>query len=279
MPHQEFIPTKYEINRSIEPSNEASIHLRNTELTEPIDFSFEAIKPGLFRTTFSSPSQPLPPFPSTSRPKVNASHCSVKLPHDQKRIFTSGNIEALVQWQKTPIVSVGFKGHEPLYADLLHRSYAIDGTGIAHYTRYHRNSLHIGLGEKAAPMDLSNRHFTLSATDCFGYDVHRTDPMYKHIPLLIRATPQGVVASFSSSHARGYFSIGSEMDGLWGPYKVYRQEHGGLEQYIMIGRTLQEVVTLYADLVGYPLLVPRWAFGYLAGGMKYSMLDTPRASE
>ena len=47
----------------------------------------------------------------------------------------------------------------------------------------------------------------------------------------------------------------------------------------MIGRTLQDVVNLYADLVGYPLLVPRWAFGYLAGGMKYSMLDSPRASE
>lgn len=47
----------------------------------------------------------------------------------------------------------------------------------------------------------------------------------------------------------------------------------------MIGKTLQEVVTLYAELVGFPLLVPRWAFGYLGGGMKYSMLDEPRASD
>ena len=35
----------------------------------------------------------------------------------------------------------------------------------------------------------------------------------------------------------------------------------------------------YADLVGYPRLVPRWAFGYIAGGMKYSMLDEPRACD
>ena len=103
--------------------------------------------------------------------------------------------------------------------------------------------------------------------------------MYKHIPLLIRATPQGVVATFSTGHARGYCSVGSEMDGMWGVFKVYRQDHGGLELYTMIGRTLQEVVTLYADLVGYPMLVPRWAFGYLAGGMKYSMLDSPRACD
>jgi alpha-glucosidase (family GH31 glycosyl hydrolase) len=103
--------------------------------------------------------------------------------------------------------------------------------------------------------------------------------MYKHIPLVIRAVPDGVVATFSTSHARGYYSVGSEMDGMWGFYKVYRQDHGGLEQYLLVGKTLQEVVGLYAELVGFPLLVPRWAFGYLGGGMKYSMLDEPRASD
>jgi alpha-glucosidase (family GH31 glycosyl hydrolase) len=279
MPQEEFIPKKYELKQSTNSSNKASVHLQNSELDEPINFSFEAIKPGLFRTSFSSKTHPLPPFPSTSKPKANSSDFKISNGNDHSKVFTSGSIEATVGWQDVPIVSVGFKGQEPLYTDLPFRSYGIDGPGVAHYTRYHRNSLHIGLGEKAAPMDLSNRHFTLSATDCFGYDVHRTDPMYKHIPLLIRATPSGVVATFSTSQARGYFSIGSEMDGMWGPFKVYRQEHGGLEMYIMIGRTLQEVVTLYADLVGYPLLVPRWAFGYLAGGMKYSMLDSPRASD
>jgi alpha-glucosidase (family GH31 glycosyl hydrolase) len=69
------------------------------------------------------------------------------------------------------------------------------------------------------------------------------------------------------------------MDGLWGPYKVYRQSHGGLEQYLIVGRTLENVVRSYAGLVGYPRLVPKWAFGYLAGGMKYSMLDDPPAHE
>ena len=279
MPQEEFVPKQYRSSESIKSSNKASIHLQNTELDDLIDFSFEAIKPGLFRTCFSSRTHPLPPLPSGTRPKVNASDFNVVDENDHCKTLTFGDIEASLNWHGAPIVSVGYKGQEPLYTDLPFRSYVIDGSGIAHYTRYHRNSLHIGLGEKGAPMDLSNRHFTLSATDCFGYDVHRTDPMYKHIPLLIRATPTGVVATFSTSQARGYYSIGSEMDGMWGPFKVYRQDHGGLEFYTMIGRTLQEVVTLYADLVGYPLLVPRWAFGYLAGGMKYSMLDSPRASD
>lgn len=128
-------------------------------------------------------------------------------------------------------------------------------------------------------MNLSNRHFVLSATDSFGYDIYRTDPLYKHIPLLINATPEGCVAMFSTSHSRGTYSVGSEVDGLWGHFKVYRQDYGGLEEYLMVGKTIQDVVRIYADLVGYPMLVPRWAFGYIAGGMKYSMLDEPRACD
>jgi len=50
--------------------------------------------------------------------------------------------------------------------------------------------------------------------------------------------------------------------------KVYRQDFGGLAEYLIIGKTLKDVVRTYAELVGFPLLVPRWAFGYLAGGMK-----------
>jgi alpha-glucosidase (family GH31 glycosyl hydrolase) len=128
-------------------------------------------------------------------------------------------------------------------------------------------------------MNLSNRHFILSATDCFGYDVYRSDPLYKHIPLLINVTPKGCVAMFSTSHSRGTWSVGSEIDGLWGHYKVYRQAHGGLEEYLIVGRTVKEVVKTYACLVGYPRLVPRWTMGYISGGMKYSMLDQPRACD
>ncbi|KAF7185113.1 Alpha-glucosidase 2 [Pseudocercospora fuligena] len=276
MPQHEYVPKSYS---SIGSEGSKLLHLQSNERAEPIDFTFEAIKPGLFRTTFTSNTHPLPPFPSAQKPAIQDASISSKATGSSSRTYSSGDIEAKVEWDGVPIVTVGFAGRKPLHTDLPFRSYVIDGTGIAHYTRYFRGSLHVGLGEKPAPMDLSGRHFTLSATDCFGYDVHRTDPMYKHIPLLVRATPEGVVATFSTSHSRGYYSVGSEMDGMWGFFKVYRQDHGGLEQYILIGKTLQEVVTLYAELVGFPLLVPRWAFGYLGGGMKYSMLDEPRASE
>lgn len=193
-----------------------------------------------------------------------------------------GDITAKVDWEgSAPLVSISLSGSkiDPLHQDVPHRSYVVDGAGIAHYSKFNRGTLHVGLGEKAAPMNLSGRRFRMSATDSFGYDVYKTDPLYKNIPLLINATPDGCVALFSTSHARGEYSVGSEMDGMWGYYKVYRQEYGGLEQYMIVGKTLKDIVTTYAQLAGFPLLVPRWAFGYLSGGMKYSMLDDPPASE
>jgi alpha-glucosidase (family GH31 glycosyl hydrolase) len=247
------------------------------------DFSFEALRPGLFRTTFTSPQHLLPPHRAASLPSKELSGAKVEQVASTAttKIFQVDDVTATVDWTTgPPLLSLQFAGQEaPIHSDLPHRAYVADGSGIAHYTRYNKGTLHVGLGEKAAPLDLSNRHFVLSATDSFGYDVYRTDPLYKHIPLLINATPQGCVGVFSSSHARGFYSVGSEMDGMWGRFKVYRQEHGGLEEYIIMGATIPDVVRIYADLVGYPLLVPRWAFGYIAGGMKYSMEDEPRACD
>jgi alpha-glucosidase (family GH31 glycosyl hydrolase) len=200
---------------------------------------------------------------------------------DKSRTIQSGYITANVDFAgETPLVSITIEGQKsPILEDVPNRGYVVDGKGIAHYTRYNRNTLHVGLGEKAAPMNLSGRRFELSATDSFGYDVYRTDPLYKNMPLLINATPDGCVAMFSTSLGRGQYSVGAEMDGMWGSYKVYRHDYGGLEEYIIVGKTLSDIVRTYADLAGYPLLVPRWAFGYLSGGMKYSMLDEPPANE
>lgn len=72
-----------------------------------------------------------------------------------------------------------------------------------------------------------------------------------------------------TNFSRGTWLIGSEVDGLWGHYKVYRQAHGGLEEYLIVGHTVADVVKSYAQLVGFPKLVPRWAMGYIGGGMLY----------
>ncbi|KAL2066781.1 hypothetical protein VTL71DRAFT_2853 [Oculimacula yallundae] len=284
MPQREYVPREYSAvhpNGANESSTSTEVSLTSSDGDSPFQFNFQALRPGLFRTTFSSKTHPLPPHPSTPRPKPNLEGTNVSSTSSgSSKTINVGGVTATVDWNGPPLVSLHLDGQStPIHSDLEFRSYVADDTGIAHYTRYKRDTLHVGLGEKAAPMNLSNRNFILQVTDCFGYDIYRTDPLYKHIPLLINATPEGCVGIFSTSHSRGTYAVGSEIDGLWGHFKVYRQDYGGLEEYLMVGKTIQDVVRIYAGLVGLPLLVPRWAFGYIAGGMKYSMLDEPRASD
>lgn len=281
-PQRERVPTQWSTKTSAADSS-PSVTLASSDKDLPFNFTFEAVRSNVFRTTFTADKYPLPPHPSVPVPKheLSGSEVSVTSSEASKQI-NIGGFEANVDWgsSSTPVVTISQKGSEkPLHTDIPHRSYTVDGDGIAHYTRYQRGTLHVGLGEKAAPMNLSGRRFELSCTDSFGYDVYKTDPLYKNIPLLINATPQGCVAMFSTTHTRGSYSVGSEMDGMWGFYKVYRQDYGGLEEYVIVGKTLKDIVRTYAELAGFPLLVPRWAFGYLSGGMKYSMLDDPPASE
>ncbi|KAI9664072.1 MAG: hypothetical protein M1821_007563 [Bathelium mastoideum] len=295
MTQYEYTPQGYEVDRSAATSNHPSLFLQHRlensasnsaaslpfKPSPPFKFSFEALRSNVFRTTFTSKQHQLPPHRSTWVPEADFGDVKpVETSNEHQKDFEIGGIKISVEWSKAPVVSISTPdSEEMLFQDLPFRSYTVDGSGICHYTRFKKHTLHVGLGEKAAPMNLQNRGFELSATDSFGYDVYRTDPLYKHIPLLINAMPQGCVALFSTSHCRGKYAVGSEMDGLWGYYKVYRQAHGGLEQYIIVGKTLQEVVRTFADLVGYPQLAPRWAFGYIGGGMKYSMLDNPRAAD
>ncbi|KAB8226123.1 glycosyl hydrolases family 31-domain-containing protein [Aspergillus novoparasiticus] len=280
MPQKEFCPKSYQETPAGAQSSGA-VHLRSGSDKRQFDFSFEPIRKNLFRVTFSSEDHPLPPFPSVTKPVTSLEDIHVSTEHGfQQKTIEVGDVVASVEWANTPVVSLSWKGTDkPLYRDLSLRSYVADASGIAHYTEHDRNDLHVGLGEKRAPMDLSGRHFQLSATDSFGYDVYNTDPLYKHIPLLIKASPAGCVAIFSTTHGRGTWSVGSEIDGLWGHFKVYRQDYGGLEQYLIVGKTLKDVVRSYAELVGHPILVPRWAYGYISGGYKYTMMDEPPAHQ
>ncbi|KAL4758236.1 putative alpha-glucosidase [Aspergillus foveolatus] len=280
MPQKEYCPKGYQQAQAQDSSPAVFLHSQGAK-GHSFDFSFEAVRENLFRVTFTSPSHPLPPYPSVTKPKTSLDGVEVSTSSSpSQKDIEIGNVKAAVSWENTPVVSLSWKGDsKPLYRDLPLRSYVIDGEGIAHYTEHDRKALHVGLGEKSAPMDLTNRHFQLSATDSFGYDVYNTDPLYKHIPLLIKATPAGCVAIFSTTHARGTWSVGSEVDGLWGHFKVYRQDFGGLEQYLIVGRTLKEVVRSYAELVGFPLAVPRWAYGYISGGYRYSAMDEPPAHQ
>ncbi|CAK7214047.1 hypothetical protein SCUCBS95973_002013 [Sporothrix curviconia] len=307
MLHQfESTPQKYALQEQAAAAAGPSVALRSTETVNGnhFDFTFEAVRPGVFRTTFTSPSHPLPPFPSAQRVAASAAAVSATAPtvDAAAKTFsvTDGDITATVDWTDAPIVSLSRADvAKPLYRDMAYRSYVADGTGVAHYSNYKKDDLYVGLGEKAGPMNLAGRGFQITASDTFGYDALRTDPLYKHIPLLLHVSPPKkggdakaassssssssssgyCVGLFSTSHSRGAWNVGSEIDGMWGHFKVYRQAYGGLEQYLLVGRSVAEVVRLYAGVVGFPLLAPRYMMGYISGGMKYTMEDEPRAAD
>lgn len=228
MLHQhERVPIKYVLNEDqASLASAPSIKLRSTDETfaQSFDFSFEAIRSNVFRTTFSSSTHPLPPYPSARRPQVDLTPGAPEVTGDASsciKTIKTGNIKAVVGWTNAPVVSIFLDGHhKALHSDLHFRSYASDDTGVAHYTTFKKHTLHVGLGEKAGPMDLSGRGFLITASDTFGYDAYRTDPLYKHIPLVINITPQGCVGIFSTSHSRGSIQLGSEIDGMWGSFKV-----------------------------------------------------------
>ena len=171
MPQREYVPRSYEIVQEngylgkIKPVS-TDLKLRSTDPGFDFHFSFQALRPGLFRTTFSSTSHPLPPHPSTPRPTADLGNLYVASESTGSRKSISvGDVEAIVDWTDAPVVSLQLAGQKtPIHRDLPFRSYAVDSNGIAHYTHYKRDTLHVGLGEKAAPMNLSNRHFIISAT-------------------------------------------------------------------------------------------------------------------
>lgn len=276
MPQLEHIPSRYQRISSTVPGN---LHLETVDEDVKFDFEFQVIRPNTFKVTYTSQTHPLPPHPSITRPDPEISKSEIQTASAaQSQTFDIGNITASIYWTDAPVVSLGWQGSdEKLHSDLPYRSYVVDGPGITHYTRHDRTALHVGLGEAAAPMDLTARSFKVDATDCFGYEVYKTNPMYKHMPFLVKATPKGCVAIVSSSYSRASWSVGAEIDGLWGHFKTYRQDYGGLEEYLIVGRTLKDVLKSYAELIGFPLLAPRWAYGYLSGGYKYTMGDDPPA--
>lgn len=173
MPQREYTPRDYvpiEGNVSIQAAS-TDVRLESSTGGTKFQFTFEALRPGLFRTTFTSPVHPLPPHPSTALPAqdlggLNPSSNSTAT----SKTIVLGDVSATVEWDDCPIVTLQLADQQkPIHRDLEFRSYVVDSMGIAHYTRYKRDTLHVGLGEKAAPMNLSNRGFILSATDCFGY--------------------------------------------------------------------------------------------------------------
>jgi alpha-glucosidase (family GH31 glycosyl hydrolase) len=168
-------------------------------------------------------------------------------------------------------MAVDEEGDKPVLRDLRARPFALPEHGMMRHWSFDQTRLHLGLGEKAAPIDLTGRKFTLHATDAAWYDSYQTDPLYKHTPFLT-STPRPTedslhgltYAIFHGTNSIATWDVGGEIDypsGGWS--KRFIQDWGGLEEWITVGRGVEGVVKTHAELAGKPRLVGRDWLGYL----------------
>ncbi|KAG5812526.1 hypothetical protein H9Q74_013078 [Fusarium xylarioides] len=140
MPQRERIPSSWTVHAAGNDSTKPSVHLRCNDPTLPYEFNFEAVRPNVFRTTFTSATHPLPPRPSVPRAGTKLDGAQPKVTSTDKGTqIQIGDVIANVDYAgETPLLSVGFDGQPPILQDLDNRSYAVNGDGVAHYTQYNQ---------------------------------------------------------------------------------------------------------------------------------------------
>lgn len=244
-----------------------------------------------YRALLTGPNRPPPPHDNVVLPydplpfEITAldeeSKCAVlRFPKIGPDHFDGANRtrEVRISWVESIEVSIwesiGDVEMTMLLSDIHTRSYALTEHGIMRHWSMDRTALHLGLGEKAAPIDLTYRSFTFHGTDAAYYDAYNSDPLYKHTPYLIVAPrpKEGVVAPstyaiYHPTNSNVTWDLNRHNDEPWTKFKTYTQDWGGLEEWVLIGKGVKEVTRTFAEVVGRPKLIGRDWLGYLASGM------------
>jgi len=146
----------------------------------------------------------------------------------------------------------------------------------AHYLCRHAGERVYGLGEKAGALERSGRRFEMRNLDAMGYDAATTDPLYKHIPFTLTATPAaGCWSIFYDNLAGAWFDLGNELDNYHPPFRSYRAADGDLDYYMRWSPDLAGLVRAQAAMTGGTAFPPRWSLGYSGSTMAYT--DAPDA--
>lgn len=130
------------------------------------------------------------------------------------------------------------------------------GQRLRHRARL-RGEEHIyGLGERAFPLNLRGRIYTLWSFDPNSYE-EGEDPIYMSIPVYLGMHSQGSYLVFYENSHRAKFDMGEQ--------KADVADHtfdGGMLRYYFIPGPPPRALERFTELTGRPPLPPLWALGY-----------------
>lgn len=133
------------------------------------------------------------------------------------------------------------------------------------------DALHLGLGDKAGPLDRTGKRFRCLQTDALGYNAETSDPLYKHVPwIIVGNADSGYYGIFYDTMAECEFDLGAEHSNYHAHYRTIESHENALIYYVVFGPRLQDIVPRFQRLVGKPHLQPRWASGFAFTSMHHA---------
>ena len=205
-------------------------------------------------------------------PRVEADETRVVL--EGVRVRVEITLDPFAVRYRLPDGSVVLEDHP----ELAYRSACDGGRGVRHTLRRDPHEVFLGVGEASGGIDRHHRRHRLRPTDALGYDAERSDPLYKHLPIVLSLTPDGHAAGLLyDTGAETTVDLGSEIDHYVGPFRSTEVRAFELDLYVMLGPALADVVRRVQDLTGYAPLAPRWTLGYLGSTMRYTDAEDPAA--
>lgn len=148
---------------------------------------------------------------------------------------------------------------------------------VHHYSARRPGERYYGLGDRSGDNDRAGRSFRLTNLDPMGYDAEHSDPLYKSIPYILVADPDGRChGAFYDTLADVAFDFGREMDNYHGWYRYMVADAGDLDLWMIAGPDPLAVTRRFTWLTGRPAMMPRWTLGYSGSTMTYT--DAPDAA-
>jgi alpha-glucosidase len=129
----------------------------------------------------------------------------------------------------------------------------IDGNCWSLSTNLYPDEHIYGLGERAGNFNLRPGNYKCWNTDAGGSYSTGDDPLYIGTPVYLSISSQGRYLVYFENSYPSEFAIQDT---------IQTSFLGGMLRYYVILGTLNEIYTQLFELIGYPCMPPRWAFGY-----------------